>query len=108
MTRQDPAGSPAGVEAELDPVIHAPARLRIMASLSAVPDRDAISFTRLQQLLDLTAGNLTTHLRRLEEAQYVQVWRAGSGRTARTTVALTARGRVALVAYREALTSILG
>lgn len=89
-------------------MIHTPARLRIMATLSAVPERDAISFTRLQQLLDLTAGNLTTHLRRLEEAQYVQVWRAGSGRTARTTVALTARGRLALVAYREALTAILG
>ncbi|MEO5610588.1 MAG: transcriptional regulator [Ornithinibacter sp.] len=95
-------------DAELDPVIHAPARLRIMATLSAVPERDAISFTRLQQLLDLTAGNLTTHLRRLEDAAYVQVWRSGSGRSARTTAALTTRGRLALSAYREALTAILG
>lgn len=101
------APSARGVEGGLDPVIHAPARLRIVATLSAVPERDAISFTRLQHLLDLTGGNLTTHLRRLEEARYVQVWRSGSGRTSRTTVALTTRGRLALATYREALTAIL-
>ena len=108
MTSPDPAGAPAGVDAELDPVIHAPVRLRVMATLSAVAERDAISFTRLQQLLDLTAGNLTTHLRRLEDAHYVQVWRTGSGRTARTTVSLTTQGRLALARYREALAAILG
>ncbi|MEO7421822.1 MAG: transcriptional regulator [Ornithinibacter sp.] len=79
-----------------------------MATLSSVPERDAIACTRLQQLLDLTAGNRTTYLRRLDEARDVQVWRAGSGRTAFTTVALTARGRLALVGYREALTAIRG
>jgi DNA-binding transcriptional ArsR family regulator len=52
---------------ELDPVIQAPARLRIMAALAALADGDSLSFSRLQQLLDLTAGNLITHLRRLLE-----------------------------------------
>ncbi len=105
MSSEDPA---PGAEVELDPVIHAPVRLRVVAALNAVPERDAISFTRLQRLLDLTGGNLTTHLRRLEEAGYVEVARSGSGRTARTTVSLTATGRLALVRYREALARILG
>ncbi len=108
MSGGEVAPSTTGVEVELDPVIHAPARLRIVAVLSAVPERDAISFTRLQQLLDLTGGNLTTHLRRLEDARYVQVWRTGGGRSSRTTVALTTRGRLALASYREALAAILG
>lgn len=46
----------------LDPVIHAPARLRIVATL---PDEDRLSFTRLQEMLNLTSGNLITHLRTL-------------------------------------------
>lgn len=102
--------SPAGpaTDAELDPVIHAPVRLRIVAALSAIPERDAISFTRLQRVLDLTGGNLTTHLRRLEEAGYVSVSRTGAGRTARTTASLTPAGRAALAAYRATLSAILG
>jgi len=48
----------------LDPLIHAPARLRIVATLSALPDGDSLSFTRLQDMLGLTPGNLITHLRR--------------------------------------------
>lgn len=96
------------VATELDPVIHAPARLRIMAALSALPERDAISFTRLQDVLDLTGGNLLTHLRRLEEAGYVRTVRTGGGRSAQTTAALTASGRLALAAYRQALDDILG
>ena len=55
----------------LDPVIHAPARLRIVATLAALPDGDSLSFTRLQDMLDLTPGNLITHLRKLEDAGYL-------------------------------------
>ena len=92
----------------LDPVIHVPARLRIVAALSALPDRDAITFTRLQEILDLTGGNLITHLRRLEEAGYVQTVRTGGGRSSQTSAHLTPTGRLALAAYREALAQILG
>ena len=49
-------------------MIHAPARLRIVATLAALPAGDEVSFTRLQDILDLTPGNLITHLRRLEDA----------------------------------------
>ena len=89
-------------------MIHAPARLRIVAALNALPDRDAITFTRLQAILDLTGGNLITHLRKLEEAGYVQTVRTGSGRTSQTSASLTPTGRLALSAYRKALAQILG
>ena len=48
----------------LDPLIHAPARLRILVTLAALHDGDTLSFTRLQDMLELTPGNLITHLRR--------------------------------------------
>ena len=48
----------------LDPVIHAAARLRLMVTLAALPEGDNLSFTRLQELIGLTPGNLITHLRR--------------------------------------------
>ena len=46
---------------ELDPLIHVPTRLKIVATLAALPDGDALSFTRLQDLLELTPGNLIIH-----------------------------------------------
>ncbi|MEP6854561.1 MAG: transcriptional regulator [Pedococcus sp.] len=92
---------------ELDPVIHVPARLRIVAALGALPDREAITFTRLQEILDLTGGNLITHLRKLEEAGYVQTVRTGGGRSSQTRASLTPSGRLALAAYRRALARIL-
>ena len=95
-------------EIELDPVIHAPARLRAVAALNALPPGDAISFPRLQELLGLTAGNLITHLRRLEEAGYVATSQTGRGRGSQTSVSLTADGRHALGVYRRQLREILG
>ena len=92
----------------LDPVIHAPARLRIMATLAALPDADTVSFTRLQDMLDLTAGNLITHLRKLEDAGYLTSETTGNGRASRTSVALTGHGREALDAYTRTLRALLG
>ena len=91
----------------LDPVIHAPARLRIMVTLAALRDGDDLSFTRLQELIGLTPGNLITHLRKLEDAGYVTAEKNGSGVTARTSVALTLAGRAALERYTTALRQLL-
>ena len=91
----------------LDPVIHAPARLRIVATLATLPGGDELSFTRLQDILELTPGNLITHLRKLEDAGYVTTHKNGSGVTARTTVALTRTGRAALETYTTALRHLL-
>src|SRR6202035_4359204 len=88
---------------ELAPVIHAPARLRIAVTLAALPDGDNLSFTRLQEMIGLTPGNLITHLRKLEDAGYVSTHKNGSGVTARTSVALTHSGRAALDDYTTVL-----
>jgi DNA-binding transcriptional ArsR family regulator len=91
----------------LDPVIHAPVRLRIVSTLAALPDGDALSFTRLQEILELTPGNLITHLRRLEDAGYLASRTTGNGRASRTSLKLTGRGRAALDHYTNALRGLL-
>ena len=91
----------------LDSVIHAPARLRLMVTLAALPDGDNLSFTRLQDLIGLTPGNLITHLRKLEDAGYVRTEKTGSGVNALTTVALTLGGRAALERYTTVLRQLL-
>jgi len=91
----------------LDPLIHVPARLRIVATLAALPDGDALSFTRLQKMIGLTPGNLITHLRKLEDAGYLVTEKTGNGVASRTSVALSNRGRTALDAYTAALRDLL-
>jgi DNA-binding transcriptional ArsR family regulator len=91
----------------LDPLIHAPARLRILVTLAALPDGDTVSFTRLQDMIELTPGNLITHLRKLEDAGYVTSEKRGAGTASVTAVALTPRGRGALDGYTETLRGLL-
>jgi DNA-binding transcriptional ArsR family regulator len=91
----------------LDPLIHVPARLQIVAALAVLPDGDALSFTRLQDLIGLTPGNLITHLRKLEEAEYLTSEKTGNGPASRTAVALTHRGRAALDTYTDTLRGLL-
>ena len=91
----------------LDPLIHAPARLRVMVTLAALGEDDTLSFTRLQEMLDLTAGNLITHLRRLEDAGYLRTEKSGNGPASLTSVMMTHRGRAALEAYTAALRDLI-
>ncbi|PXA68398.1 transcriptional regulator [Cryobacterium arcticum] len=93
---------------ELDPVIHASARLKITATLATLPVGDQIAFPRLQELLGMTAGNLSTHLRKLEDAGYVDVVKSHQGRTPVTYLALSRSGRRAFEDYLEALRALLG
>ena len=93
---------------ELDPVIHVPARLRIVATLATLSDGDTLSFTRLQDVIALTPGNLITHLRMLEDAGYIDTEKNGNGQASRTTVALTHEGRTALARYTAALRDLIG
>jgi DNA-binding MarR family transcriptional regulator len=92
---------------ELDPLIHVPARLRIVGTLAALPEGDTLSFTRLQDLIGLTPGNLITHLRKLEDAGYVATEKTGNGPASRTSIALTSEGRAALEQYAAALRDLL-
>ena len=101
-----PDEAPASGDA-IDPLIHVPARLRLMVTLAGLPEGDIVSFTRLQDMLGLTPGNLITHLRKLEDAGYLRTEKTGSGAASRTSVALTRHGRTALQLYSEALRDIL-
>jgi DNA-binding MarR family transcriptional regulator len=92
---------------ELDPLIHVPARLRIVATLAALPEGDSLSFPRLQDIIGLTAGNLITHLRKLEDAGYLHTEKTGNGSASRTTVTLTHIGREAFDVYAAALRDLL-
>jgi DNA-binding MarR family transcriptional regulator len=96
-----------GLLPTLDPVIHAQPRLRVTVALAALDAGDQITFPRLQQLLGMTAGNLSTHLRKLEDAGYVAVTKAHRRRTPVTYIALTRPGRRALEDYTTALRSLL-
>ncbi|MEG8104633.1 MULTISPECIES: winged helix-turn-helix domain-containing protein [Actinomyces] len=107
-----PAGAGASAAStvsavDIDPVIHAQARLRIMATLAAVPVGDELHFPRLRELLDMTAGNLSTHLSKLEGAGYVQQNKTYSGRSPATYLALTPEGRVAFERYVRNLRALL-
>jgi hypothetical protein len=86
----------------LDPLIHVPTRLKIVATLAALPDGDTLSFTRLQDMIRLPPGSLITCLRELGRAGDVRTGRTGGGR-APTTVALTCDGRAALDRYTAVL-----
>ena len=92
----------------LDPQIHDPERLRVVATLATLPDGDALSFTRLQNMLELTPGNLIIQLRKLEGADYISSVKTRNGSAQKTTVTLTSRGREALSAYTQALRDLLG
>jgi DNA-binding MarR family transcriptional regulator len=91
----------------LDPLIHVPARLQIMAMLAVLPDGDALSFTRLQDMIGLTPGNLITHMRKLEDAGYLTSEKNGNGPASRTSLALTQEGRAALGLYTKELRGLL-
>ena len=86
----------------LDPLIHQPERLRIIATLAALPEGDGLSVTRLQDMTRLPGGSLVTCLRELHRAGYVRTGQTGGGR-AQTTVTLTRGGRAALERYTAVL-----
>ena len=92
---------------ELDPVIHAQARLRVVAALSMLRDDDRIAFPRLQDILRMTPGNLSVHLRKLEDAGYVDVTKTHHGRTPATLIRLTRRGQLAFEDYTAAVRALL-
>ena len=92
---------------ELDPIIHQPVRLQIMAALNHLGSREQVDFTFLKTKLGLTDGNLGAHLLTLEEAGYIAVQKTFVARKPKTFVAATAAGRRAFEGHVAALTSIL-
>ena len=88
----------------IDPLIHAPTRLKIMAYLSIVESAD---FTFLMNQTGLTRGNLSVNLRKLEDAGYVSIKKVFVDRIPRTLIRLTGEGRLAIQAYRENMQQVL-
>jgi DNA-binding PadR family transcriptional regulator len=86
----------------LDPLIHHPQRLRIVAALAALPDGDALAVMRLQDMIGLAPGGPIICLRELGDAGYVRTEMTGRG-TPRAAVALTRQGRAALDRYTAML-----
>ena len=89
---------------QLDRVIHEKGRLAIMSMLAASPD---LSFTELRDTLNMTDGNLTTHIRTLQESGYLAVSKSYDKGRPLTTCALTATGRKAFAGYIDLLEQIL-
>ena len=90
--------------ADIDPLIHAPTRLKIMAYLSIVESAD---FTFLMRQTGITRGNLSVNLRKLEEAGYVSITKEFVDRIPRTLIRLTEAGSQAVQTYRENMQNVL-
>ena len=89
----------------IDEVIHGRVRLGIMAVLSGV---DSADFNTLKARLQTTDGNLSVHLRKLEEAGFVAVNKRFEGRKPLTEATMTPTGRKAFVAYLDAMQGLVG
>jgi DNA-binding HxlR family transcriptional regulator len=88
----------------IDEVIHGRVRLGIMAFLSGA---GAASFNELKLRLQATDGNLSVHLRKLEDAGFVEVSKRFEGRKPLTEVSLTEEGRSAFIAYLDAMAGLI-
>jgi DNA-binding transcriptional ArsR family regulator len=89
---------------KLDPVVHEPARLRLLVLLAMV---DSADFMFLLRQADLSRGNLSVQMKRLEEAGLVTVSKSVVGSRVRTSYALSPSGRRALTGYRESMLDLL-
>jgi DNA-binding MarR family transcriptional regulator len=93
------------VVVELDRLIHEPARLVLVSNLYVVDEAD---FVFLSRRTGLTAGNISSHMTRLESAGYVTIDKTIVGKRPRTTYALTPAGRHAFERYRRQVTDLFG
>jgi DNA-binding transcriptional ArsR family regulator len=88
----------------LDPVLHERGRLAIVSVLAAV---ESLTFTELRDTLEMTDGNLSVHLQKLEEKGYVAINKHFVGRRPQTTCRLSKLGRQAFARYLDCLQAIV-
>ena len=97
-------GEKAGEElhelGQIDRMVHEPARLMILMALYSVDHAD---FTFLVNITELTDGNLSSHLTKLEQAGYIEIEKGYAGRKPRTTIRLKPKGREAIESYRSTM-----
>lgn len=90
---------------KIDDVIHGRMRLGIMVYLA---DVETAEFTELKTVLEATQGNLSVHLKKLEEADYVSIDKSFRDNKPLTQISITPTGRRAFAAYLEAIGNLIG
>jgi len=91
--------------ADIDPLIHAPSRLRVMTYLYVV---DSIDFVYLKRVTGMSWGNLSTHLTKLEQAGYIRISKSFQDKKPKTMIELTDKGRTAFRGYKDGMQEVLG
>jgi DNA-binding MarR family transcriptional regulator len=89
---------------DLDPLLHERGRLAIVSVLAPVEE---LSFTELRNSLEMTDGNLSVHLQKLEEKGYVAITKQFVGRRPLTTCRLTKAGQQAFARYLNHLEALV-
>lgn len=89
---------------KLDKIIHERGRMGIMSMLAANPD---LSFVEIKRSLTMTDGNLSVHIRTLQQAEYIEVTKSFFNNRPLTTCRMTAKGRRAFKKYIKQLESIV-
>ena len=89
----------------IDDVIHGRMRLGIMVYLA---DAETAEFTELKTVLEATQGNLSVHLKKLEEAGYVAIDKSFVNNKPLTRVSITPEGRRAFAGYLQAISRLIG
>ena len=102
----EPQIDPAGISSlvNIDPIIHAPARLTVLTYLYVV---ESVDFVFLKNMTGLTWGNLSTHLSKLEEVDYVTIEKKFKGKKPHTMIRLTDKGRAAFREYKQNMQKVL-
>jgi len=90
---------------EIDPLIHAPSRLRVMTYLYVV---DSIDFVYLKRVTGMSWGNLSTHLTKLEDGGYISLRKSFQDKKPNTMIQLTDEGRQAFRQYKDSMQQALG
>jgi len=90
--------------AEIDKLIHEPARLMILATLHVVKTAD---FLFVERQTGLTRGNLSSHMSKLEDAGYIEITKEFVDKIPRTLLQITDDGRAALLEYTNNMKQVL-
>ena len=104
MNDSTKTGETSNPLADINQIIHAPARLRILALLYVVTNLD---YVFLKNQSDLSWGNLATHLKKLEEARYISIEKGYHGKKPQSKIQLTSEGRKAFQEYKKSLQQVL-
>ena len=104
MSRESQSSESESALSGIDRVIHEPARMLITSLLYVVKQAD---FLFLMSHTQLTAGNLSSHLSKLEAAGYVTIEKRFVGKKQNTQLSLTDQGREAFRQYRERMQALL-